>query len=64
MPNLLTLADVKVGLVDDLQTTVIDELVKSTYLFEKIGFEPVASLVGGGAGWSYAYNKVKEEATS
>ena len=64
MPNLLTLADVKVGLVDDLQTTVIDELVKSTYLFEKIGFEPVASLVGGGAGWSYAYNKVKEESTS
>lgn len=64
MPALLTLADVKVGLVDDLQTTVIDELVKSTYLFEKIGFEPVASLVGGGAGWSYAYNKVKEESTS
>ena len=64
MPALLTLADVKVGLVDDLQATVIDELVKSTYLFEKIGFEPVASLVGGGAGWSYAYNKVKEEATS
>ena len=64
MPNLLTLADVKVGLVDDLQATVIDELVKSTYLFEKIGFEPVASLVGGGAGWSYAYNKVKEESTS
>ena len=64
MPILLTLADVKVGLVDDLQTTVIDELVKSTYLFEKIGFEPVASLVGGGAGWSYAYNKVKEESTS
>ena len=64
MPALLTLADVKVGLVDDLQATVIDELVKSTYLFEKIGFEPVASLVGGGAGWSYAYNKVKEESTS
>ena len=64
MPNLLTLADVKVGSVDDLQATVIDELVKSTYLFEKIGFEPVASLVGGGAGWSYAYNKVKEESTS
>ena len=64
MPALLKLADVKVGLVDDLQTTVIDELVKSTYLFEKIGFEPVASLVGGGAGWSYAYNKVKEESTS
>lgn len=64
MPALLKLADVKVGLVDDLQTTVIDELVKSTYLFDKIGFEPVASLVGGGAGWSYAYNKVKEESTS
>lgn len=64
MPALLTLSDVKVGLVDDLQATVIDELVKSTYLFEKIGFEPVASLVGGGAGWSYAYNKVKEESTS
>ena len=64
MPALLKLADVKVGLVDDLQATVIDELVKSTYLFEKIGFEPVASLVGGGAGWSYAYNKVKEESTS
>jgi hypothetical protein len=28
MPALLTLADTKVGLLDDLQTTVIDELVK------------------------------------
>lgn len=64
MPQLLTLTDVKVGLVDDLQKGVIDELVKSNYLFERIGFEPVASLVGGGAGWTYAYDKVKEEATS
>lgn len=64
MAALLTLTDVKVGLVDDLQKGVIDELVHSNYLMERIGFEPVASLVGGGGGWTYAYDKVKEEATS
>ena len=31
MATLLTLADTKVGLVDDLQATVIDELVKSIH---------------------------------
>ncbi len=54
----VTLAQSKLNVVDDLQLGVIDEFRKSSWLMNNMTFADVASPVGGGNGYTYAYTRL------
>lgn len=57
----VTLEQLKVGMVNDLDRNVIDEFIKGDYLMQTIPFDFIANPVKGGAGWIATYVKVKSE---
>lgn len=60
----VTLAQSKLNVTDDLQLSVIDEFRKSNWLLDHMSFADVASPVGGGAGYTYAYTRVVTPSTA
>ena len=54
----VTLAQSKLNVTDDLQLGVIDEFRKSSWLMNNMTFADVASPVGGGNGYTYAYTRL------
>lgn len=60
----VTLAQSKLNVVDDLQLGVIDEFRKSSWLMNNLTFADVASPVGGGAGYTYAYTRLITQPTA
>lgn len=61
---LMTLNEIKVGMLSDLHKGVIDEFVKGDYLFNVIPFDDIANPISGGAGWIVSYVRAKDEATT
>lgn len=61
---LITLPELQVGQLPDLQKGVIDEFVKGDYLFNVVPFDNIANPVAGGAGWVVSYVKSKDEAVT
>lgn len=61
---MITLAQAKLTMVDDLQKGVIDEFAKSNFLLNNLLFDPVANPIGGGSGWTYSYNRLKTQPTA
>lgn len=57
----VTLAQAKLNVQDALQAGVIDEFIKSNYMWEHIQFDDAVSPVGGGATLTYSYNRVKTQ---
>lgn len=57
----VTLEQLKVGMVNDLDRNVIDEFIKGDYLLQTIPFDFIANPVKGGGGWYATYLKVKDE---
>ena len=51
----MTLAEVKKGMQDDVLKGVIDEFIKGDYLFQMIPFNFIANKITGGAGWAISY---------
>ena len=60
----VTLAQSKLNVLDDLQLGVIDEFRKSSWLMDNLTFADVASPVGGGAGYTYAYTRLVTQPTA
>ena len=60
----ITLAQSKLNVVDDLQLGVIDEFRKSSWLLNNMTFDDVASPVGGGNGYTYAYTRLITQPTA
>lgn len=60
----VTLAQSKLNVTDDLQLGVIDEYRKSSWLLNNLQFADVASPVGGGAGYTYAYTRLITQPTA
>ena len=60
----VTLAQSKLNVVDDLQLGVIDEFRKSSWLMNNLTFADVASPVGGGNGYTYAYTRLITQPTA
>lgn len=60
----VTLAQSKLNVVDDLQLGVIDEFRKSSWLMNNMTFADVASPVGGGNGYTYAYTRLVSQPTA
>ena len=60
----VTLAQSKLNVVDDLQLGVIDEFRKSSWLMDNMLFADVASPVGGGNGYTYAYTRLITQPTA
>ena len=57
----MTLAEVKKGMQDDVLKGVIDEFIKGDYLFQMIPFNFIANRITGGAGWAISYVYLTEE---
>ncbi|MFF3653357.1 major capsid protein [Streptomyces sp. NPDC002181] len=57
----ITLADAKLNTQDDLDTTVIDEFRKSSWLLDNLVFDDVVSPAGGGATLTYGYTRLITE---
>ena len=60
----VTLAQSKLNVTDDLQLGVIDEFRKSSWLMNNMVFADVASPVGGGNGYTYAYTRLVTQPTA
>ena len=60
----VTLADVKLGLQDDLQTGVIDEFRKSNWILDHILFDDCVAPTGGGATSTYTYLRLLTQPTA
>lgn len=60
----VTLAQSKLNVTDDLQLGVIDEFRKSSWLMNNLTFADVASPVGGGNGYTYAYTRLITQPTA
>lgn len=60
----VTLADVKLGLQDDLQTGVIDEFRKSSWILDHILFDDCVAPTGGGATSTYTYLRLLTQPTA
>lgn len=60
----VTLAQSKLNVTDDLQLGVIDEFRKSSWLLNNMTFADVASPVGGGSGYTYAYTRLITQPTA
>ena len=60
----VTLAQSKLNVTDDLQLGVIDEFRKSSWLMNNMTFADVASPVGGGNGYTYAYTRLVSQPTA
>lgn len=54
---MITLAQARLNVQDDLQIGVIDEFAKSSFIMNNIPFEDVVSPTGGGATLTYAYTR-------
>lgn len=57
----ITLADARLNTQDDLDTMVIDEFRKSSWLLDNLTFDDVVSPAGGGATLSYGYTRLITE---
>lgn len=53
----VTLAQARLNVQDDLQTGIIDEFAKSSFILNNIPFADVVSPTGGGATLTYAYTR-------
>ena len=60
----VTLEQSKLNVLDDLQLGVIDEYRKSSWLLNNMTFDAVASPVGGGNGYTYAYTRLITQPTA
>ena len=60
----VTLADVKLGLQDDLQAGVIDEFRKSSWILDHILFDDCVAPTGGGATSTYTYLRLLTQPTA
>ena len=60
----VTLAQSKLNVTDDLQLGVSDEFRKSSWLMNNMTFADVASPVGGGNGYTYAYTRLITQPTA
>lgn len=60
----VTLEQAKLNVQDALQSTVIDEFIKSNFMWEHIIFDDAVSPTGGGATLTYSYNRVKTQPTA
>lgn len=61
---LMTLEEVRKGMLPDLEKGVLDEFIKGDWMFQHIPFSPIANPIKGGAGWMVSYAKVTEESFS
>ncbi|RLU85880.1 phage capsid protein [Streptomyces griseocarneus] len=57
----ITLADARMNTQDDIDTMVIDEFRKSSWLLDNIAFDNVVSPAGGGATLTYGYTRLITE---
>lgn len=57
----ITLADAKLNTQDDIDTMVIDEFRKSSWLLDNLPFDDVVSPAGGGATLTYGYTRLITE---
>ncbi|MER5413909.1 major capsid protein [Streptomyces virginiae] len=57
----ITLADAKLNTQDDVDTMVIDEFRKSSWLLDNLMFDDVVSPAGGGATLTYGYTRLITE---
>ena len=60
----VTLAEASKNVQDDLQSGVIDEFRKSSWIMDHITFDDVVSPVGGGATMTYSYARLKTQPTA
>ena len=60
----VTLADVKLGLQDDLQAGVVDEFRKSNWILDHILFDDCVAPTGGGATSTYTYLRLLTQPTA
>ncbi len=60
----ITLAEASKNIQDDLQSGVIDEFRKSSWIMDHITFDDVVSPVGGGATMTYSYARLKTQPTA
>ncbi|PYG90144.1 hypothetical protein LY28_00024 [Ruminiclostridium sufflavum DSM 19573] len=60
----ITLAEASKNVQDDLQSGVIDEFRKSSWIMDNITFDDVVSPVGGGATMTYSYARLKTQPTA
>ncbi|WP_371677917.1 major capsid protein [Streptomyces sp. NBC_01276] len=57
----ITLADARLNTQDDVDTMVIDEFRKSSWLLDNLTFDDVVSPAGGGATLTYGYTRLITE---
>ena len=55
---MVTLAEAKLNVQDDLQMGIIDEFGKNNFIMNNIPWDDVVSPTGGGATMTYAYNRL------
>lgn len=60
----VTLVEAKKNVQDDLQLGVIDEFIKSSFLFDHLTFDDCVSPTGGGATLTYGYTRLITQATA
>lgn len=60
----VTLAEAQKNVQDDIQSGVIDEFRKSSWLLDHITFDDAVSPVGGGATLTYGYTRLKTQPTA
>lgn len=61
---MVTLAQAKLNVTDDLQLGIIDEFAKSSFLLNNITFDDCVSPVGGGATLTYGYTRLITQPTA
>lgn len=61
---MVTLAQAKLNVTDDLQLGIIDEFAKSSFIMSNIPFEDCVSPVGGGATLTYGYTRLITQPTA
>jgi hypothetical protein len=61
---MLTLAEYKAQMIDNVNRGVIDEFIKSDYVLQNIPFDSNAYPSAGGNAWTYAYNRVTTQPTA
>lgn len=60
----ITLAEAQKNVQDDLQTGVIDEFRKSSYILDSLTFDDAVSPTGGGATLTYGYTRLTTQPTA
>ena len=61
---MVTLAQAKLNVTDDLQLGIIDEFAKSSFILNNIPFDDCVSPVGGGATLTYGYTRLITQPTA